>query len=70
MLLQVLFGAFALYMLAKYLPQAIRAMRRDPVRREGGAAVPIVNVVLALAILVTVLLSVVVKALRGGLISR
>jgi predicted transcriptional regulator with HTH domain len=70
MVLQVLFCLFALYMLTKYLPQARRALRRDPERREGGVMIPMINVVLALGILVMVLLSVVMKALGGGLIWR
>lgn len=64
-LLNVAAGLFALYMLSRHLPAALRALRAPPdARRPGGAIVPIVNVVLALAIL-----AMAVTRLAGGLIS-
>jgi hypothetical protein len=67
MILQAAAGLFALYMLARHVPRAARALRaRDGEgRRMGRAIIPILNVVLALAILV-----VAVKGLAGALIRR
>ncbi len=52
-MLNVAAGLFALYMLSRHLPAAVRALRapRDE-ERTGRAIVPFVNVALALAILV------------------
>ncbi len=68
MLLQVLFCLFALHMLARHVPLLRKALRRDPERREGGALVPAINVVLALAILVAAFLTAAMKARWGDLI--
>jgi hypothetical protein len=65
MLLQLAAGLFAVYMLARHVPLAVRALGRSGERRPGRAIVPIVNVLLALAIL-----AVAVKGLAGALISR
>jgi hypothetical protein len=68
MALQVTAGLFAIYMLARHAPQAVRALLRSAApgeRRMGRAVVPILNVILALAILV-----VAVKGLVGALIRR
>jgi hypothetical protein len=64
-MLNVAAGLFALYMLARHVPRALRALRAPPDGRPpGGAIVPIVNVVLALAIL-----AMAVTWLAAGLIS-
>ena len=67
MTLQVAAGLFAIYMLARHAPQAVRALRTAAPgeRRMGRAVVPILNVIIALAILV-----VAVKGLVGALIRR
>jgi hypothetical protein len=67
MILQAAAGLFALYMLARHVPLAIRALRaRDgEERRMGRAIIPILNVAVALAIL-----AVAVKGLAGALIRR
>lgn len=54
---------FALYMILRHGPAAVRSLRRGGPR--GAAWVPVVNLVLALGILV-----VAVKGLAAGLISR
>jgi hypothetical protein len=61
--LLALLALYAVYMLARYAPRAVR-LARDPEHR-AGALVPLVNVVLALAIL-----AMVVTRLAGALISR
>jgi hypothetical protein len=65
--LQVAAGLFALYMLARHVPLAVQAVRKGVPGegRLGRALVPILNVILALAILV-----VAVKGLVGALIRR
>lgn len=65
MLLQVVAGLFAVYMLVRHVPLAVRALRGGGEHRAGRAVVPIVNVLLALAIL-----AVAVKGLAGALITR
>jgi hypothetical protein len=65
MLLQVAAGLFAIYMLARHVPLALRALRSSEERRPGRTIIPILNVVLALAIL-----AVAVKGLAGALITR
>lgn len=67
MVLQAAAGLFALYMLVRHVPLALRALRaRDGEgRRMGRAVVPILNVLLALAIL-----AVAVKGLAGAYIRR
>jgi hypothetical protein len=67
MVLEAAAGLFALYMLARQVPLAAGALRaRDGEgHRTGRAIIPILNVVLALAILV-----VAVKGLAGALIRR
>jgi hypothetical protein len=67
MILQAAAGLFALYMLARHVPLAVRALqgRGADGRRTGRALIPILNVLLALAILV-----VAVKGLAGALIRR
>jgi hypothetical protein len=64
--LQLAAGLFAVYMLARHVPLAYRALRRGG---EGGGAgravVPIANVILAVAIL-----AVAVKGLVGALARR
>ncbi len=70
LLLQVLFCLYAVTMLARYLPLLRGALSRDPERRPARPTIVLVNVILALGILVAVLLTVVVKARWGGLISR
>jgi hypothetical protein len=59
----VLLALFALYMLVRYVPRVVR-LARAPEHR-GGALVPLVNVVLAVAILAFA-----VKGLVAGLMSR
>jgi hypothetical protein len=58
---------FAVYMLARHVPLAYRALRSPPAEGRGwrAALFPVFNVVLALAILV-----VAVKGLAGALMSR
>jgi hypothetical protein len=70
LLLQVAAGLFALVMLARHLPLALRALRDWNDDRTGRAIVHLANVLLALAILAVAVLSVVVKGLAGSLISR
>ncbi len=69
MLLQVLFCLYALYMLAKYLPQLRWALSRDAVGQKGRTVV-LINVLLALGILLSVLLAVAMKGRWIGLISK
>ncbi len=64
-ILQTAAGLFAVYMLVRYVPAAMRALRRSEDQRPGRAVVPILNVLLALAIL-----ALAVKGLAGLLISR
>ncbi len=61
--LNVLAALFAVYMLLRHLPRAVR-LARSPGHRSG-ALVPLVNVVLAVAIFVAA-----VKGIVGNLISR
>jgi small neutral amino acid transporter SnatA (MarC family) len=61
---QVLAALFALYMLARYAPAALRALDRRGADRSG-AILPLLNVAIAIAILV-----VAVKGIAGRLISR
>ncbi|HVO19383.1 MAG TPA: hypothetical protein VMU15_09015 [Anaeromyxobacter sp.] len=66
MVLQIAAGLFAVYMLARHVPIALRALRGGPDgRRPARAVVPVANVLLAIAILV-----VAVKGLAGALIRR
>jgi hypothetical protein len=66
MVLQIAAGLFAVYMLARHVPLAVRALRAGPEgRRPGRAVVPVANVLLAVAILV-----VAVRGLAGALIRR
>jgi len=66
MVLQIAAGLFAVYMLARHVPLALRALRGGPGgRRPARAVVPVANVLLAIAILV-----VAVKGLAGALIRR
>lgn len=65
MFLQVAAGLFAVYMLVRHVPLALRALRRSEEHRPGRAIIPILNVLLALAIL-----AVAVKGLAGALITR
>jgi len=66
MVLQVAAGLFAVFMLVRHVPLALRALRRgDDEHRGGRAIVPILNVLLAVAIL-----AMAVKGLAGALISR
>ncbi len=64
MFLQAVAALFAVYMLVRHVPRAAAALRAGRGDR-AGAAVAILNVVLALAILV-----VSVKGLATGLIKR
>jgi hypothetical protein len=68
--LHVAFALFGVFMLARHLPAAVRVLRGRPLGREArpalaGAAMPLVNVLLAL-----VILAVAVKGLLGVLIWR
>jgi hypothetical protein len=65
MVFQAAAALFAVYMLARHGPGAWSALRGRRPGGRAGAVVPILNVVLALAILV-----VAVKGLAGALISR
>ncbi len=65
MLLQVAAGLFAVYMLVRHVPLALRALSRSEEHQPGRAIIPILNVLLALAIL-----AVAVKGLAGALISK
>ncbi len=60
---QVLAAAFALYMLVRHAPPAVRALRGRGAR--SAAIVPLLNVALAIAIL-----AVAVKGIAARLISR
>lgn len=70
MLLQVAAGLFALVMLVRHVPPAVRLLRSEEPDRVGRAIVHITNVVLALAILAVAILAVAVKGHGGTLISR
>jgi hypothetical protein len=59
----VLAVLFALYMLARHGPRAVRAARSP--EHRAGALIPLVNVLLAVAILVAA-----VKGITATLISR
>ena len=59
----VLAALFAVYMLVRHLPRAVR-LARSPEHRSG-ALIPLANVVLAVAILAAA-----VKGIVGALISR
>ena len=64
--LQLAAGLFAVYMLARHVPLALRALRGGPEgRRPLQATVALANVLLAVAIL-----AVAVKGLAGALIRR
>jgi len=66
MVLQIAVGLFALYMLVRHVPLALRALRGGPDgRRPARALVPVANVLLAIAIL-----ALAVKGLAGVLIRR
>jgi len=66
MFLEVAAGLFAVFMLVRHVPLALRTLRRgEDDHREGGAIVPILNVLLAVAIL-----AMAVKGLAGALISK
>ena len=66
MLLQIAAGLFAVFMLVRHVPLALGALRRGgDDHRTGRAVVPLLNVLLALAIL-----AMAVKGLAGALISR
>jgi hypothetical protein len=66
--LNVLFALFAVYMLVRYAPRALRLLRREEPREN--AFVALVNVLLALAILGVAFLLLSVKWLGGWPISR
>lgn len=59
----VLAALFAVYMLLRHLPRVVR-LARSPEHR-AGAVIPLVNVVLAVAILAAAM-----KGIVGALISR
>ncbi len=59
----VLAALFAVYMLLRHLPAVLRLARSR--EHRGGMVIPLVNVVLAVAIL-----AVAVKGIVGALISR
>ena len=66
MLLEVAAGLFAVFMLVRHVPLALRTLRRGESDHPAGRAiVPILNVLLAVAIL-----AMAVKGLAGALISR
>ncbi len=66
--LNVLFALFAVYMLVRYVPRAVRLLRGDGSRTN--AVVSLVNVLLALAILGVAILLLSVKWLGVASISR
>ena len=70
LLLQVAAGLFAVVMLLRHLPPAIQAFRERGEDRTGRVFVHAVNVLLALAILVTAILAVAMKGLGSHSISR
>jgi len=66
MLLEVAAGLFAVFMLVRHVPLALRILRRGENDHPAGRAiVPFLNVLLAVAIL-----AMAVKGLAGALISR
>ncbi len=70
LLLQVAAGLFALVMLARHIPLALRAFRDREEDRQGRVFVHVLNVVLALAILAAAILAVAMKGLGAKLIWR
>ena len=61
--LNALFALFAVFMLVRHVPRAVRLLRTEGAR--AGAIVSLLNVALALGILVMA-----VKGLAGVLVSR
>ncbi len=59
----VLAALFAVYMLVRHLPRVVRLARSR--EHRGGVVIPLVNVVLAVAILAAAM-----KGIVGALISR
>jgi hypothetical protein len=71
-LLQIAFGLFAIVMLVRHVPLAVRALREEGElgRRLGRSSYPIVNVLLAVVILAVAILALVAKGLAGHAVSR
>jgi hypothetical protein len=70
LLLQVAAGLFALVMLARHIPPALRAIRERGQDRTGRVFLHLANVLLALAILATAILVVAMNGLAAHPISR